>query len=113
MALAEEMAPLLSVMLNLNMYVPATSPETVVVSFVGVETVAFDGPETWLQAMAVMVPSGSFAEPMSVVEFKGKVRLMLLPAVTVGGWLGTGMAFTLMVTVAEAMAPLLSVTVNL
>ncbi len=58
-----------------------------------------------------MVPSASVdALPFNVVLLVGKVMVVLLPALAVGAWLGA--AFTVMVTVEEAVAPPLSVTFN-
>ena len=61
-----------------------------------------------------MVPSGSLdAVPFNVVLLAGSVREILLPALDTGLWLaGNGAAFTVTVTMEDAVAPALSVTCN-
>ena len=71
------------------------------------------GPDTLVQAYEAIVPSGSLAVPDKVAEFVGRVTVRLLPAETVGRTFTTGAGFTVTVTFAKAVAPLLSVTVRL
>jgi hypothetical protein len=57
------------------------------------------------------VPSLSVPLPLRVVEFVGSVKVISLPALAAGAWLGA--AFTTTVTLSVSVAPALSVTVNL
>ena len=69
------------------------------------------GPLTLVHAYDAIVPSASVPVPFNVVLFTGNVNVILLPALAVGGMLAA--AFTVTVTSSVAVAPLLSVTVNL
>ena len=58
---------------------------TVVTAKEGVPNVAVPGPFTKVQVRVNVAPSGSDAEPLSVVELTGKVIVASEPALTIGG----------------------------
>jgi hypothetical protein len=105
---AVELSPWLSVAFSWNTYVPAVvSPDTLVVKLGAAAIEAVTGPLTSVHAVVLIVaPPLPVAVPVSVTELTGNWIVCALPALTVGGILA---ACTVIVTVAVALSPLLSV----
>src|SRR5437868_2636281 len=93
-------APLLSVTLRRNTYVPATKPETLVDALLAAENVATP-PETLLHAYVMASPSGSEPEPDKETEFVGSVTALSDPAFAEGGEFTGGVTITPGLTVSS------------
>jgi len=106
----KEDAPLSSVIVSVNLYMPSSSPFTFVVDADGFTIDPAAGPDDFAQVYEVIVPEGAVeAVPSNVIELSGSVIVLSAPALATGG---NGAAFTVTDTVAMEVLPLLSVTVN-
>ena len=108
--LSVAVAPLLSVIVNLNTYTPCTKLYNPVVAELVLASVNVVGPLTFVHAYVVIVPSGSDPLPYSVAVLVGSVIVISAPASyrrLVAG------CIHVTVTLSIAAAPLLSVTVSL
>src|SRR5690349_7857529 len=79
-------APLLSVTVNLNTYVPTTRLLTIVIAELLLAIRNAVGPLTFDHAYFTMEPSGSLdAEPFNVTLLVGSVMVTSVPALAAGG----------------------------
>src|SRR4029077_5025532 len=101
--------PLLSVADNWNVYTPTANPVTVVDKFVGEVIVAAPPLNLTQLVETIVAPPFPIAVPVNVTELTGNVIVCAVPAFTVGGTFG---GFTVIVTVAVLVRPLLSVADN-